>query len=168
MLPSKPMILADFAGAASIVYLSVWLYELANWLSLIIVGVNPTLVMAGLLPGGVMGVTSNSSVLALAKPLQTVISISAIGIIFACLRKRQLPATRFAVLCAASIYSASVYWELLSMLSFIPLMLHEAAFLALSFTILNFLLFANGRYHQRNLVSRDPVRLWRPDPTSFS
>jgi hypothetical protein len=153
------MILADFTGAASIVYLSVWLYELANWLSLTMVGVNPTLVMAGLLPGGVMWVTSNSSALSLAKPLQTVILIGATGIIFACLRRRQLPATRFVLLCTASIYSASVYWELLSMLSFIPLILHEAAFLALSFTVLNFLLFADGRYHGGNRVSRGSVRL---------
>ncbi|MDA4127877.1 MAG: hypothetical protein OK422_00195 [Thaumarchaeota archaeon] len=138
--------LVDALLAAAVVYLSLWVYEVANWLSLTLAGVNASIVMGGWLPAGVLGVSTNSSLLAIAKPLQVFLSLSLAGFGFAVFRKHKLPVTRFVLLCTMSVYLASVYWELLSVLSFIPVTFHEGVFFALSFATLNILLLANRRF----------------------
>jgi hypothetical protein len=153
MFSSRARVLFDVAGAASVAYLSVWLYEFANWVSLSLVGVNATLVMVGVLPGGVLGVSTGSSVLALAKPVQVFLTLGVAGLCLAALRGRQLPATKFVLFCTASVSLASIYWELLSLLSFIPVAVHEGAFLGLSFCTLGALLLMRTRFQRGSLSS---------------
>jgi hypothetical protein len=115
--------------SASVPFLAVWLYEVSNLIVLAGQGYGVSLSMAGWLPLGVAGVSSGGISL-LTKGLQIIVAVGLIlplGFVFS--RSRLLVAETF-VVSTVGIYLASAYWELLSILTVVPVALHTGLFIA--------------------------------------
>ncbi len=112
-------IILDMLLAGSLLYIGVWIYELANWASLTLLGFQSTLALSGLFPAGVSGVSAIQGDLVLAKPLQIAVSVGAVLPLLLLLRRYNLPATKLTIIGTASAYCATAFWEALSF-SWIP------------------------------------------------
>ena len=124
--------LVDFAASASLIYLSVWLYELGNWASLGAVGVSTTITWAGVLPAGVAGAAPDGAGLFLAKMLQVGLCAGVFALAFVWLRGRSLSLAKLTIAGLFGINAASVFWEALSFTAFMPGLVHEAIYVGLS------------------------------------
>ena len=109
-------------------YGSVWVYELSNYVSLTLEGENSFLSVQGILPVGVIAVSSTSSVLSFTKPVQVVICVSVVVSLLWEVRNRQLPLTKMALFTSISLYVASFQWELLSQMNYVTEAVHQGAF----------------------------------------
>jgi hypothetical protein len=119
-LPSRGgRIVLDLLLAGLLLYIGVWVYELANWASLTLLGCQSTLSLSGLFPVGVSGVSTVQGDLVLAKPLQIAVSVSAVLPLLLLLRRFNLPVTKFTIIGTVSAYFATAFWEALSF-SWIP------------------------------------------------
>ena len=119
----------DMVASASTPLLAVWLYEIANSIVLLVQGCTVTLSTAGLLPLGVAGVSSGG-LSPFTKALQVLVAVIfmlPVGVFFS--QKRLVIAETF-VLSTVGIYLASAYWEMLSVLSGIPMVVHIGLFVA--------------------------------------
>lgn len=135
-------IVLDLLLAGSLLYIGVWVYELANWASLTLLGFQSTLALSGLFPAGVSGVSAIQGDLVLAKPLQIAVAVGAVLPLLLLLRRFNLPATKFAVIGMVSAYCATVFWEALSF-SWIPATLAgQASFVGLNVATMFLLIFA--------------------------
>lgn len=113
-------------------YFSVWLYEIGNWVSLVVVGANPSLAWSGILPIGVVALSTHSGLLD-AKLLQVGISVATIFALWMLTNRRGLPITSLTLAGSMGVYLASVYWEMLSLTSFVPMYIHETTYAVLCF-----------------------------------
>lgn len=111
-------------------YLGVWLYELGNYLALLLSGAQVTFVLSGVLPAGVVAV-GGSSLPGVAKLLQVAVATGVLAPVYVVLR-RSLSFTPLALLTLMAIYLTSFYWEFLSLVGTLPLALHEGLFTLLS------------------------------------
>jgi len=135
-------IVLDLLLAGSLLYIGVWVYELANWASLTLFGFHSTLALSGLFPAGVSGVSAVQGDLVLAKPLQIAVSVGAVLPLLFLLRRFNLPATKFTVIGTVSTYCATAFWEALSS-SWIPATpAGQASFAVLNLTTMLLLVFA--------------------------
>ncbi|MGP8056028.1 MAG: hypothetical protein ACLP9K_00260 [Nitrososphaerales archaeon] len=114
-MPSRGgRIVLDLSLAGILLYIGVWVYELANWASLTLLGFRSTLSLSGLLPSGVSAVSTVQGDLVFAKPLQIVMSVGTVLPLLFLLRRYNLPATKFTIIGTASAYCATAFWEALS------------------------------------------------------
>ncbi|HEV2226687.1 MAG TPA: hypothetical protein VGR56_07790 [Nitrososphaerales archaeon] len=109
-----------------------WLYEVGNLLSLSATGVQTSIILVGILPVGVMGDTPVGLGFPVAKLLQVGICVGVTLTAYAAVRRRSLPLTGFTLVVIMSMCIASVYWEMFSLTSFVPMAIHEAIYAALS------------------------------------
>ena len=129
---SRTAYLLDVSASLLCLYLSVWLYELGNWASLTTYGAKATLLWAGFFPAGVAAATSGGAAFTGAKELQVMICVGVTLVAFLMARKRGLSLTSVTLTGTMGIYVASMYWELLSITSFVPMVVHETIYIGLS------------------------------------
>jgi|GEM_PF-803237 hypothetical protein len=104
----------DLGLTASFFVLSVWVYELWNFLVLASTGAQVHLVLAGPLPAGVVAVSAASQQFIVAKLAQTFLcSVTFFGL-FLTIRKWNLPFAKLASICMIGFSLASIQWEFLS------------------------------------------------------
>ncbi len=132
----------DLLLAGLLLYIGVWVYELANWASLTLLGFQSTLSLSGLLPAGVSGVSTVQGDLVLAKPLQIAVSLSTVLPLLLLLRRYNLPATKFAVIGTVSAYCATAFWEALSIPWISATLAGQAFFAGLNVMTMFLLVFA--------------------------
>ena len=123
--------LFDFVLSPFLLYLSVWLYEGGNYLALLLGGQHVSLVMAGALPAGVVAI-GQSALPGVAKVLQVAMTVGAVAPLYLLARRTALAFTFVALACVVAFYLSSFYWELLSLVGPLPLVLHEGVFALLS------------------------------------
>jgi hypothetical protein len=95
-------------------------------------GANPSFMWAGFLPAGVAAVTSEGASLGGAKIIQIMLCTAPTLIAFAGAGRRGLGLTRITLRGLLGIYVTSAYWEMLSLTSYVPMMLHETVYIGLS------------------------------------
>ncbi|MGD0395958.1 MAG: hypothetical protein ABSB26_03505 [Nitrososphaerales archaeon] len=122
----------DLGLTASIFALSVWVYELWNFLVLAGTGAQVYLVLAGPLPAGVVGVSPASQQLIVAKLAQTFLCSATFFGLFLIVRRRDLPLTKLASVCMIGFSLASVQWEFLSTACAFSYIFQATAFMLLA------------------------------------
>ncbi len=133
----------DAAGSVAILYASIWIYELSNYLALSLSGAHAFLVMQGSIPVGVMAASNGGNFLV--KPTQVLISTSILLAILLTMKGRRSPLSRLTTIGMASVFVASFYWEALDLLGVVPVAVHEAIFVTLICCIMYILSrFAHG------------------------
>lgn len=130
-------------------YFSVWVYEIANWVSLTVSGARAEILMAGILPSGVVGLPAGGTEFGGAKVLQIAICVGAAFVALILTRISDLPLTRVTIVSIASIYITSAYWEMLSLTAFVPILLHESIYIGLSLVMSVVILTVVGRVSDR-------------------
>jgi hypothetical protein len=124
--------LADFAVAGGLLYLSVWVYELANLLSLSVSGHQVSVSFSDLLPIGTGSLSYSSGPDTMAKIVQVTMS-SAAGIFALIVTRRfKLTASQLASTSILGIYAASFYWEILPLAAYSGYLIHVITFLGLA------------------------------------
>jgi hypothetical protein len=142
--------LIDVITSILALYLSVWVYEIGNWVSLTVSGAKATILMAGILPGGVVGIPAGGTDFGGAKVLQIAICVGAAFVALMLIRMGDLPLTRVTIISIASLYITSTYWEMLSLTAFVPILLHESIYVGLSVATSMVLLAGVGRAAGQN------------------
>jgi hypothetical protein len=123
---------ADACVAAALVYFAVWIYELSNLAVLSAVGSQASLAFVGILPVGVSAVNPDAQLLAVAKPIQVLICGGAMfGLLYA-IRSRGLPVSAMLASATLSVYLASSYWEMLSLVGSTSYLVHLSGFAVLA------------------------------------
>jgi len=122
----------DVLVCSLLAYVSVWIYELGNYLVLSASGADVSMAFLGALPIGVSAVTSNPQGMVLAKPLQVLITGSAMLAVLLFLRSRSLPISTTLASATFSVYLASSYWEILSLVGSSSYFVHLAGFTLLA------------------------------------
>jgi hypothetical protein len=122
----------DVGIAASLVYLAIGIYEISNLLVLSAVGTQASMAFIGILPVGVSAVNTDSQMLAIAKPLQ-VLTCGTImfGVLYS-IRSKGLPISTMLASATLSIYLASSYWEMLSLVGSSSYLIHISGFTVLA------------------------------------
>jgi hypothetical protein len=123
---------ADVCLAAALVYLAVWIYELSNLAVLSAVSAQASMAVIGILPVGVSGVNPDTQLLAVAKPLQVILCGAVMFGLLYLIRSRGLPISTTLASATLSIYLASSYWEMLSLVGPSSYMVHVGGFTALA------------------------------------
>lgn len=116
----------------STLYLFMWLYEIGNWLSLSVTGVHATILSSGVIPVGAMGGSPEGTGFSIAKLLQVGICVGATLIACRAVSRKGLRFTSVTLTGVTGMYIASMYWEMFSLTSFVPMVLHEATYVVLS------------------------------------
>jgi hypothetical protein len=122
----------DATISLAVLYLSVLLYEVGNLISLSAMGFHASIIWSGIFPVGVMGDSPFGDGSSVAKLLQVGICVSATLTASKAVRRKGLPLTSVALAGVTGMYIASLYWEVLSLTSFVPMALHEAIYVTLS------------------------------------
>jgi len=122
----------DGGLAVLLLYLSFWFYEGGNYVAMLLVGQPGTLLMSGVLPASVVSAGQVSGLLVLAKPLQLFIVTGVALPIYLVLRRTGMKLCALASVGTLAVYLSSFYWELLTLVGFLPLALHELLFTLLS------------------------------------
>jgi len=112
-----------------VLLLAIWAYEISNLIVLAVQGVSVSLAMAGWIPIGVGGV-SQGGVSPLTKVLQIALATGLLVPAWALFSKARLVVAETFVLSTLAIYLASAYWEMLSLLTILPMAVHESLFVA--------------------------------------
>lgn len=141
--------LIDVVTSIIALYLSVWLYEIGNWVSLTVSGARATILMVGILPGGVVGLPAGATDFGSTKVLQIAICVGAAFVALMLIRMGDLPLTRVTIVSIAGIYITSAYWEMLSLTAFIPILVHESIYIGLSVVTSVVLMAAASRLRSR-------------------
>lgn len=134
--------LMDLVASAVSLYLSVWVYEIGNWVSLTTSGAKATVLIAGALPEGAVGLSTDGMDFGSAKLLQVILCSALAFSALLLLRRCKLPLTKVTIICIVSLYVTSIYWEILSLTTFVPILLHEAIYVCLSVLTAGVLLVA--------------------------
>jgi hypothetical protein len=122
----------DICIGASMVYLAIWIYELGNFIVLSTVATQASIAFVGILPVGVTAVASDQQVLPFAKPLQVLICSGVMFMMLRTVRSKSLPISTTLATATLSIYLASSYWEVLSLVGPISYDLHMGIFTSLA------------------------------------
>ena len=122
----------DVGLAATLVYLAVWIYELSNLAVLSAVGSQASMAFVGILPVGVSAVNPDVQLLAVAKPLQVLLCGAVMFLLLYSIRSRGLPISTMMASATLSIYLASSYWEMLSIVGSSSYLFPVAGFTALA------------------------------------
>jgi hypothetical protein len=153
-MPRTKLLIVDLAASTAVLFGAVWIYEISNWISLGLQGYPASISIAGALPLGVVSV-SPVGPSPLTKGLQVAI---AVGLLLPALigfaRARLLVAEAF-VLSTAGVYLASFYWEMLSVLTVLPIAVHTGIFLAGTCSVS--ILLARGSDRLRHILD---LALW--------
>ncbi len=128
--------LLDIGAAVMLVYASVWIYEIGNYLSMAATGFKATIAMAGFMPVGAVGLLTRPTGLSLAKLIQVGLTAGLMSILYLKLKASRLSVTTLTSLATIGVYTGSIYWEFLSALSSIPMLVHQGVFTALSFLVI--------------------------------
>lgn len=124
--------LLDISVCAALLYAAVWIYELANYLSLLMVASQTSLVFSSIVPIGVSGSISGGSMLMLVKPAQIALATVAMLALFWMVRSMKLRLSSSVAMTMISVYLASAYWELLSSIGPLSYEVHLVIFSALA------------------------------------
>jgi len=109
-------------------YLAVWIYEISNLVVLSAVGTQASMAFIGILPVGVSAVNPDSQMLAVAKPLQVLMcGAIMLGLLYS-IRSKGLPISTMLASATLSIYLASSYWEMLSLVGSSSYLIHLSGF----------------------------------------
>jgi hypothetical protein len=138
--------LIDVVTSIIAFYLSVWVYEIGNWIALTVSGARAAILMVGILPGGVVGLPTEGAAFGGAKLLQIAICVGVAVLALMLVRMGDFPLTRVTIISVTGMYLASAYWELLSLTSSVPILLHESLYVGLSVATAAVLLTALGRF----------------------
>jgi hypothetical protein len=122
----------DICIGAALVYLAVWIYEICNLVVLSAVGTHASMAFVGILPVGVSAVNPNSQLLAIAKPLQVVICGAAMFGMLYSVRSKGLHISTMVASATFSVYLASSYWEMLSLVGSSSYLIHVSGFTVLA------------------------------------
>lgn len=120
----------DCALAACVLYFSVWLYEVGNYLVLHLSGAHATIVLNGIFPAGVVAV-GGGPLPGTAKLFQVVFAMGVLVPAYVLLRRGH-SVSLIALLSVIVMYLTSFYWEFLSLVGPIPLVLHAMVYALLS------------------------------------
>ncbi len=119
--------LVDLLLSASVPLLAIWLYEFSNWLVLAQQGFTVSFSMAEWLPLGVAG--ASTGVLSPAtKVLQVALALIPMVIFARVLSRAELRGAEAFAVSFVGVYLASSYWEMLSLLTTLPMVDHIGAF----------------------------------------
>jgi len=143
--------LVDLTLAVLLLYLGVWVYELANLASLNLVGFHSTLSLSGVLPSGVLGLSNFQGGIVAAKPLQVMMSVGVLLPLLRLTRNHDLPATELAVIGMISAYFATAFWEDLSISWISTTLVGQAFFAGIDAATMFMLVFASQR------MARPPI-----------
>jgi len=120
--------LVDVCVGAAVLYLAVWIYEISNLVVLSAVGTQASMAFIGILPVGVSAVNPDSQMLAVAKPLQVLMcGAIMLGLLYS-IRSKGLPISTMLASATLSIYLASSYWEMLSLVGSSSYLIHLSGF----------------------------------------
>ena len=123
---------ADVCVAAALVYFAVWIYELSNLAVLSAVGSQASMGFLGVLPVGVSSVNPDTQLLMIAKPIQVLICGAVMfGLLYA-VRSKGLAVSTMLASATLSVYLASSYWEMLSLVGSSSYLMHLGGFTALA------------------------------------
>ena len=129
--------LADLLLSMAALYSSFWIYELANYFSLVMIGANASLITLGVLPIGTTGISAQPGhvPLVLAKVVQ--VAISALPMFFLAMgaRAKGLTLLQGSSTCLLSLFLASFYWEWLSQITEMSYGLHEILYAAVAIAV---------------------------------
>jgi hypothetical protein len=118
----------DFALGLATVYLSLWIYEGGNFLSMVLLGERPVMVVAcEILPVGTVSSTIASWAF-LAKPLQLLIILMFVLVLLQVVSKLDAPMLKASVYLTFGSFIASVYWETLGTFVSADFLLHTFLF----------------------------------------
>ena len=154
---------ADLAASAAVPLIAIWLYEAANWASVVLQGHTATFTFSGLLPLGV-ATTSAGSISPLTKVLQVALALSLIYPFVQFFGRARLAVARTLAVSTAGVFVASAYWEMLPAAYALPETVHTTVFLvgasAISFATLWAL--DNPQHLRPSMVFRALKLLARP------
>jgi hypothetical protein len=122
----------DVCIGSALVYFAIWIYELGNFIVLSSVATQASISFVGILPIGVSAVTSDQQLLPFAKPLQVVICSGIMFMILRAIRSKSLPISTTLATATLSIYLASSYWEVLSLVGPTSYFIHLGIFTSLA------------------------------------
>jgi hypothetical protein len=128
-VPKYAKLAADLSSSALVPLATIWAYEISNMIVTGAQGATVSLNVAGFVPLGVAAV-SQASLSPLTKLVQVLLSTGMLIPLWVAFSRTRLLIARTFVLAGVSIYLASAYWELLSLLSLIPMVVHESLFIA--------------------------------------
>jgi hypothetical protein len=122
----------DVCVAAALVYSSIWIYELSNLVVLSADGTQASMAFAGVVPVGVTAVNPDAGLLAIAKPLQVIICGAVMFGLLYSIRSKGLPISSVLASATLSVYLASSYWEMLSLVGSSSYFVHLGGFTLLA------------------------------------
>lgn len=122
----------DVCIAAAMVYFAVWIYEFSNLVVLSAVGSQASMSFVGILPVGVAALNPDSQLLAVAKPVQVLVCGGVMFGLLYSLRSKGLPISAMLASATLSIYLASSYWEMLSLMGSSSYLIHLVGFTTLA------------------------------------
>jgi hypothetical protein len=125
----------DACIGAAMVYLAVWIYELSNLVVLSAVGTQASMAFVGILPVGVSAVNPDTQLLALAKPLQVLLCAAVMFGLLYSIRSKGLPISTMLASATLSVYLASSYWEMLSLVGSSSYLVHVGGFTVLALAV---------------------------------
>lgn len=146
----RKLVAADIAVSALVPILTVWVYEVSNLAVLAAQGVQATLNVGGFLPLGVAGVVQ-SGLSPLTKVAQVVLATAFIlpfGLAFS---RYRLQTAKTLVIASVGVFVASTYWEMLSLLSSVPMEVHTVIFIGGTCAITMLLLLGTDRPRQAGI-----------------
>jgi hypothetical protein len=120
----------DVAVSLGLIITGSFLYELFNFISLTVMGINPSTNMQGF-SGSVLFV-SDSFLSLISKIFQVVFLCVLLSSLSAIFYYRKMVFSLFSSTSLISCYVASIYWEFLYMMNFISFTLHSLIFVAIS------------------------------------
>jgi hypothetical protein len=122
----------DICIGSAMVYIAIWIYEFGNFIVLSSVATQASIAFVGIVPVGVSAVTSDHQLLPFAKPLQVLICSAIMFMMLQAVRSKSLPISTTMATATLSIYIASSYWEVLSLVGSISYEVHMGIFTTLA------------------------------------
>jgi hypothetical protein len=119
----------DLVVSASIPLLTLWLYEASNWVALTGQGYSVSFTMVGLLPLGVAG-ASTGAILPITKVIQLALAIGPLILGAKLLSRARLRVSEALAISFIGVYVASSYWEMLSLLDVLPMIVHVCVYIS--------------------------------------
>jgi hypothetical protein len=128
-VPRFKTLFVDLAVSASLPLLAVWLYEVSNYIVLAAQGNSVSLSTSGWIPLGVSDV-SLGGISPFTKAAQVVVAVGLLLPLGTLMSRARLFLARTMVVSFLAVYLASTYWEMLSLLTFLPMAAHAGFFIA--------------------------------------
>jgi hypothetical protein len=125
-------IAADLILTGLVLHESIWVYELSNYVSLVLGGANAFQTVQSILP---VRVSTASSVPSLVKLVQVVICSFITILLLWVTKNHRLPFTKVALITTISLDVASFQWELLSQINYATEAVHQGTFLLITLVL---------------------------------